>query len=63
MSARRVLRLAAYWLPVCALAAVASIAAAIPFTGSTATAAGITAAGLVLIAGLALEPRRKDTGR
>lgn len=61
MSARRVLFLAAYWLPVIVVAAVASLAAAIPFTGGTAGAAGTTAAGLVLLAGLALEPRRKDS--
>lgn len=58
MTARRLL-LAVYWALVTVLAALASIAAAIPFTGSTASAAGITAAGLVLIAGLALEPHRK----
>lgn len=58
MTARRALRLAAYWAPVLAVAAVASIVAAIPFTGGTASAAGVVAAGLVLLAGLHLEPRK-----
>lgn len=58
MTARRALRLAAYWLPVLGLAAIASIVAAIPFTGGTASAAGVVAAGLILLTGLALEPRR-----
>lgn len=60
MTARRALRLAAYWLPVLGLAAIASIVAAIPFTGGTASAAGVIASGLVLLAGLVCEPQRKD---
>lgn len=60
MSRRRAVQLAAYWLPVLLLAAAASIAAAIPFTGADASAAGVTAAGLVGLAGLHYEPRRKD---
>lgn len=58
MTARRALRLAAYWLPVLGLAAIASIVAAIPFTGGTASATGVVAAGLVLLAGLHYEPRK-----
>lgn len=58
MTARRSVILAAYWLPVLCLAAIASIVAAIPFTGGTASAAGVVAAGLVLLTGLAFEPRR-----
>ena len=58
MTARRALRLAAYWAPVLGLAAIASIVAAIPFTGGTANAAGVVAAGLVLLAGLHYEPRK-----
>lgn len=63
MRARRVLLLAAYWLTTCTLAAVASLAAALPLTGMWASTTGILAAAVVLLAGHALEPRRKDTGR
>jgi hypothetical protein len=59
VTARRIV-LAAYWALVVTLAALASMAAAIPFTGGTASAAGIVAAAAVLIAGLACEPHRKD---
>ena len=59
MTGRRVL-LAAYWTLVLLLAAIASIAAAIPLTGGYASAAGMTAAALVLLAGLACEPHRKE---
>ena len=58
MTGRRVL-LAVYWPLVVLTAATASIAAAIPFTGGTASAVGVIAAALVLLAGLALEPHRK----
>lgn len=60
MSARRTLQLAVFWTAVTLLAATAAVAAAIPFTGGTASAAGTTAAAAVCLAGLALEPRRKD---
>ncbi|MER5715782.1 hypothetical protein [Streptomyces sp. NPDC002132] len=46
-----------YWLTILAVASVASLAAALPFTGGTATAAGITVSALVCLAGMALEPR------
>jgi hypothetical protein len=55
---RRTALWAAYWALVLTVMAVASLAAAIPFTGADASAAGVTAAGLVGLAGLALEPRK-----
>lgn len=57
---RRTALWAGYWAFVLLVAAVASLAAAIPFTGPDAAAASTTAAGLVGLAGLALEPHRKD---
>ena len=50
--------LAAYWALTLTAAALASLTAAVPFTGGAASAAGITAAAVVLLAGLALEPRK-----
>lgn len=58
MTARRTVILAAYWTAVILTAAIAAIVAAIPFTGGTANAAGVVAAGLVLLAGLHYEPRK-----
>jgi len=54
-------RLAAYWTAILTVAAVASLAAAIPFTGPTASAAGVLASGAVCLIGLACAPNiRKD---
>jgi hypothetical protein len=54
-------RLAAYWAAVLLAAAVASLAAALPFTGPTASAAGVLASGAVCLIGIACAPNiRKD---
>jgi hypothetical protein len=58
MTGRRALR-AVYWPLVVLTAATTSIAAAVPFSGGTASAVGVIAAAFVLLAGLALEPRGK----
>ncbi|MCI4143019.1 hypothetical protein [Streptomyces sp. MMS20-AI2-20] len=63
MSARRTALTAAYWTAVLLLAAVASLAAAIPFTGPAASAAGVIASGAVCLIGMACAPNpapRKD---
>ncbi|MCI3153191.1 hypothetical protein ELQ39_15770 [Streptomyces sp. GB4-14] len=62
MTARRTALTAAYWSAVLLLAAVASLAAAIPFTGPAASAAGVLAAAAVCLTGSAHAPSttRKD---
>lgn len=55
------LRLAAHWLTVTFTAAAASLIAALPFTGQTASAIGTLAAAVVCLVGIALAPAtRKD---
>jgi hypothetical protein len=56
------LRLAVHWTAVTSTAAVTSLAAAIPFTGTTASAIGTLAAAGVCAVGIALAPTttRKD---
>jgi hypothetical protein len=49
-------RLAAYWTAVLLTAAVASLAAAIPFTGPAASTAGVLASGGVCLIGMACSP-------
>ena len=61
MTARRGCLWAAYWTVVAGIAAVAATLAAIPFTGTTASVAALTASAAVCWAGLALAPcHRKD---
>ncbi|WP_442803445.1 hypothetical protein OG411_19150 [Streptomyces pseudogriseolus] len=63
MSARRTALTAVYWSAVLLLAAVASLAAAIPFTGPAARAVGVIASGAVCLIGIACAPNptpRKD---
>lgn len=63
MSARRTAVCAAYWTGLLLLAAVASLAAAIPFTGAAASTVGVIAAAAVCLIGLACAPNpttRKD---
>jgi hypothetical protein len=56
------LRLAIHWTTVTTAAAITSIAAAIPFTGTAASTAGTLAAAAVCLIGIALAPTttRKD---
>lgn len=66
MSARRAVLLAAYWLAVAFTAAVAGMAAALPFTGRAANCAGITAMTAVCLTGITYAPNpstRKDDAR
>ncbi|MFJ9657579.1 hypothetical protein ACIRPR_06375 [Streptomyces griseoflavus] len=56
MSARRTALCAAYWSVLLLLAAVVSLAAALPFTGPAADAVGVVAAGAVCLIGLACAP-------
>lgn len=62
MSARRTALTAAYWSAVLLLAALVSLAAALPFTGPTASTAGVIASGAVCLIGIACAPSttRKD---
>ncbi|MGQ5576038.1 hypothetical protein [Streptomyces sp. ECR3.8] len=62
MSARRTALTAAYWTAVLLLAAFASLAAAIPFTGPAASTVGVIAAAAVCLVGSACAPSitRKD---
>jgi len=63
VSARGTARWALYWTAILSAAAVASLAAAIPFTGSAASAVGVLAAAAVCLIGLACAPTlntRKD---
>ncbi|MGW1533927.1 hypothetical protein [Streptomyces aureus] len=58
---------AAYWAVALALAAIASLAAALPFTGPAANLAGVVVAGGVCLVACACAPTtptfsRKDTG-
>lgn len=57
------LRLAAHWTATTTLAAIVSLAAAIPFTGPAASTAGVFAAAGVCLVGIATAPTRKDTSR
>jgi hypothetical protein len=56
-------RLAAYWAAVLLAAAVASLAAAIPFTGPVANSAGVLASGAVCLIGMACAPGVRKGGR
>lgn len=56
MSAGRTALHAAYWTAVLLLAAVASLAAALPFTGPAASTAGVIAAAAVCPVGSACAP-------
>jgi hypothetical protein len=56
VSARRTVRWACHWTLTLLTAAVASLAAALPFTGPYASAAGLIAAAGVCLTGLATAP-------
>jgi hypothetical protein len=56
VTARRTLRWACHWTATLTTAAVASLAAALPFTGPYASAAGVFAAAGVCLTGLATAP-------
>jgi hypothetical protein len=56
-------RLAAYWAAVLLAAAVASLAAALPFTGLDADTAGVLAAAGVCMTGMACAPGVRKGGR
>lgn len=63
MTARRGCLWAAYWAFVATVAGCATFLATIPFTGTTASVAAITAAAAVAWAGLTFAPtHRKDRG-
>jgi hypothetical protein len=56
VTARRTLRWACHWTATLTTAAVASLAAALPFTGPLAAAAGALAAAAVCLIGYATTP-------
>jgi len=56
-------RLAAHWTAVTFTAAVVSLAAALPFTGTTASLIGTVAAAGVCLVGIALAPTTRKDGR
>ena len=56
MTARRTALWALYWLTITTTAAIASPAAAIPFTGPAASTAGVIAAAGVSLIGMACAP-------
>lgn len=60
MSARRTVWAALHWTATALTAAIASMAAALPFHGPYASAAGVIAAAGVCLTGLATAPPRKD---
>lgn len=61
MSARRTARWALHWVITTTVAALASIAFAVPFTGSAASTVGVLAAAGVSLIGLACAPHPGGT--
>jgi hypothetical protein len=58
----RALRWLAYWTATLTTAAIASLAAALPFTGPAASATGVLAAGGVCLIGIACAPATPTRG-
>lgn len=63
MTARRTVWLACHWTATTVVAALTSLAAALPFTGPYASAAGLLAAGAVCLIGIATAPHPNGAPR